>query len=109
MSDNPEVTPHDAAGRPADTILLDVREDDEWAQGHAPDATHIPLSTLSSDSIPVGASVMCVCKSGGRSTTATNMLRDAGINAANVTGGMTAWAAAGLPVVRDDNEPGTVR
>ena len=109
MSDaNPEITPHDAAERPDDTVLIDVREHDEWAAGHAPNATHIPLGTLAADSVPAGASVMCVCRSGGRSTKATTMLRDAGINAANVTGGMTAWSDAGLPVIRDDDQPGAV-
>lgn len=51
---------------------------------------------------------MCVCRSGGRSSKATTMLREAGINAANVTGGMTAWSEARLPVIRDDGTAGTV-
>ncbi|HEY0804324.1 MAG TPA: rhodanese-like domain-containing protein, partial [Pseudonocardiaceae bacterium] len=31
---------------PADCILLDVREDDEWAAGHAPEALHIPMGEI---------------------------------------------------------------
>lgn len=109
MSDpNPEITPSDAADRPTGTLLIDVRENDEWAAGHAPNATHIPLGTLTADAVPAGATVMCVCRSGGRAGKATTILCEAGINAANVTGGMTAWSEAGLPVVRDDGAPGAV-
>ena len=36
-----------SADLPAGSYLLDVREDDEWAAGHAPDATHVRLSELS--------------------------------------------------------------
>jgi rhodanese-related sulfurtransferase len=109
MSDpTPEITPRDAAERSEDTLLIDVREADEWAAGDAPNATHIPLGTLTVDSVPPGASVMCVCRSGGRSAKATTKLRDAGINATNVAGGMKAWSQTALPVIRDDGEPGAV-
>jgi rhodanese-related sulfurtransferase len=105
---NPEVTPQAAARRSPSTILIDVREHQEWAAGHAPDATHVPLGVLTADAIPAGSTVMCVCRSGARSGRATDMLRAAGIDAANVVGGMTAWAAAGLPVQRDDGQAGSV-
>lgn len=105
---NPETTPADAAQRPDDIVLIDVREIDEWDAGHAPGATHIPLGALRPEAIPAGASVLCVCRSGGRSGKATAMLRSAGVDATNVTGGMNAWSAAGLPVVRDDGHPGSV-
>ena len=43
-----------AAGLPEGAYLLDVREDDEWAAGHAPDAFHIPLGDLGgrTDQVP---------------------------------------------------------
>lgn len=109
MSDSPaEVTPQAAANRAPDTLLIDVREPIEWAAGHAPDAMHIPLGDLLADSVPAGASVMFICRSGSRSGVATTAFRRAGVNASNVVGGMFAWSAAGLPVVRDDNAAGTV-
>ena len=88
--------------------LLDVREADEWAAGHAPEAVHVPLSQLSLDTIPPGSPLLVVCHVGGRSARATAALRNAGIDAANVVGGMAAWERAGLPVVTDDGAPGQV-
>jgi rhodanese-related sulfurtransferase len=109
MSDSPaEVTPQDAARRTPDTLLIDVREPIEWAAGHAPDATHIPLGDLHADSLPAGARVMFICRTGSRSGMATTAFRRVGVNASNVVGGMFAWSSAGLPVVRDDNAVATV-
>jgi rhodanese-related sulfurtransferase len=89
-------------------VLLDVREDDVWAAGHAPDARHVALTDLRPDSFAAGTTVLCVCRSGGRSAKATEALRHVGVDAVNVSGGMTAWQTAGLPVVRDDGSAGTV-
>ncbi|MDP1821254.1 MAG: rhodanese-like domain-containing protein [Acidimicrobiales bacterium] len=104
----PETTPTHAHERDTPTVLLDVREPDEWAAGHAPDARHLPLADIDPADFPADTDVLCICRSGGRSAKATEALRAAGINATNVTGGMNAWGEAGLPVVRSDGEPGTV-
>ena len=108
MNTDPECTPLDAAHRREGVVLLDVREQDEWDAGHAPGALHIPLGDLRPEMIPADTAVMCMCRSGGRSGNATSMLRAAGIDAVNVSGGMNAWSVAGLAVVRDDGQPGTV-
>jgi rhodanese-related sulfurtransferase len=108
MPDIPSITASEAERRDAATVLLDVREDDEWAAGHAPGARHIALMDLRPDSFAPGTHVLCVCRSGGRSAKATEVLRNVGIDAVNVSGGMTAWDAAGLPVVCDDGSAGTV-
>lgn len=85
---------------PTGAFLLDVREDDEWADGHAPDATHIPLGQLPArfGELPSGQQVVAICKAGGRSARATAFLREQGIDAHNYDGGMHAWAAAGSPM-----------
>lgn len=90
--------------------LLDVREPDEWDAGHAPDATWIPMGDLTArqTELPDGQPIVVVCRSGGRSSRVTAALLGAGYNAANLTGGMKAWAAAGFPVVTNDDAPGTV-
>ena len=108
MSDFPVLSPSEAARRSPGAVLLDVREDDEWAAGHAPGAHHVALMDLRPDSFAAGTKVLCVCRSGGRSAKATQVLRHVGVDAVNVSGGMSAWQAAGLPVIRDDGSAGTV-
>jgi len=90
-------------------VLIDVREDDEWAAGHAPDATHIALAEVTShlDELRQGE-FMTVCRSGGRSSKAAAIMREAGVNVRNVSGGMNAWNSEGLPVVNADGNDGTV-
>jgi len=106
MSAIPEITVDEVRD---DLVLLDVREADEWAAGRAPGAIHLPLSELAGATLEVepGATVQVICKVGGRSAKATAFLRDQGIDAVNVAGGMLAWAASGRDVVTDDG-PGRV-
>lgn len=89
-------------------LLLDVREDDEWAAGHSPKATHMPLGRLDPAAIPSGTPVIAICRSGARSLRAATTLAAAGIPVSNLDGGMKAWATAGLPIVTDTGAPGTV-
>jgi rhodanese-related sulfurtransferase len=88
---------------PADGWLLDVREPHEWAAGHAPGATHIPLGQLGQRTaeIPSGELVYVICRSGARSARAVQALTGAGWQATNVAGGMQDWAAAGFPMVSE--------
>jgi rhodanese-related sulfurtransferase len=90
-------------------VLLDVREPDEWAAGHAPGAVHVPLGQLGARlaEIPSGT-VVVVCRSGARSARAAAALLGAGRDARNLAGGMQAWAGAGLAVLDDAGTPGTV-
>jgi len=81
---------------PAGVFLLDVREDDEWAAGHAPDAVHVRLSE-----IPRDREVYVICRTGARSGYAAQALSGAGWNAVNVADGMTGWAVAGRPMVSE--------
>lgn len=104
----PEIDVVTASEAADGAVLLDVREDDEWAAGHAPAAVHAPLSHLRPDALPEGRPLLCICRSGNRSGRVVAALRSRGVDARNVTGGMGAWSAAGLPVVRSDGRPGTV-
>ncbi len=98
--DVPSVDPREVG----DDLLLDVREDDEWAAGHAPGAVHVPLGQLVARlaEVPSDRPVAVVCKLGGRSAQATAYLRAQGRSARNVSGGMQAWAGLGLPMERPD-------
>jgi rhodanese-related sulfurtransferase len=98
----PTVTVADVADElPEATTLLDVREDDEWEAGHAPNALHIPLGDLAARlaELPEDNSLFVVCRGGGRSARATAYLNANGWDATNVDGGMRAWQAAGKPMV----------
>jgi rhodanese-related sulfurtransferase len=105
----PEIEP-DAAARAGDVVLLDVREDDEWAAGHAPDARHVAMSRLGDavDDLPRDRTIVCVCRSGNRSAAVTQALVGIGLDAVNLVGGMQRWSQEGLPVVTDAGAPGTV-
>ena len=83
-----------------DAFLVDVREDDEWADGHAPGALHIPLNDipLRVSELPQDRPVAVICRVGSRSAYATAWLVEQGYDARNVDGGMLAWASSGLPV-----------
>lgn len=89
-------------------LLLDVREDDEWAAGHAPQAVHLPLSRLTVEDVPADRPVVALCRSGHRSGQLTAALLPRGYDLVNLAGGMVAWQAAGLPVVREDGSAGAV-
>ncbi|SFF43497.1 rhodanese-like domain-containing protein [Blastococcus tunisiensis] len=91
-----------------EAVLIDVREPQEWAAGHAPQAEHLPLGRLTPDAVPQDRPVIAVCRSGNRSGKAADALAAAGVRVHNLAGGMAAWARAGLPVVTDDGTPGTV-
>jgi rhodanese-related sulfurtransferase/glyoxylase-like metal-dependent hydrolase (beta-lactamase superfamily II) len=99
-------TPHVSARRAyammADgAVLLDVREPDEWQQGHADDAVFIPMGEVNArrEELPKDRTIVVVCRSGGRSAAVTDALVSHGYDAVNLTGGMCAWTAAGLPTV----------
>jgi rhodanese-related sulfurtransferase len=105
----------DAAQVPADGLLVDVREDEEWAAGHAEGAVHVPMSEFVARSGEVtartadGGPVYVVCRSGGRSAQVAQYLLQQGLEAVNVDGGMLAWEAAGRPLVGETAEPAHVR
>ena len=91
--------------------LLDVREDDEWAAGHAPGAHHVPMMEIPTRTadIPQDGDVVVVCRSGGRSAQVVAYLRGNGWdNVANLDGGMQDWAAGGRGLVSEDGRPARV-
>lgn len=80
--------------------LLDVREPEEYTDGHIPGATLIPLGELPRrvNELPRDREIVCVCHSGNRSGSATRHLISVGLHATNLRGGMINWERAGLPV-----------
>jgi hydroxyacylglutathione hydrolase len=85
-------------------VLLDVRGRSEWESGHLPGATLIPLAELPDrmDELPQNRPIAVHCQGGSRSAIAASLLLSRGRRSVtNVTGGMSAWEQAGLPVERN--------
>ena len=78
--------------------LLDVRTDEEWAEGRIPGSQHVSMDEIVGKISQVGNQVICVCAKGGRSKRVTQYLNLQGLDARNLVGGVEGWAAAGLPV-----------
>jgi rhodanese-related sulfurtransferase len=88
-----------------DALMLDVREDNEWAVGHIPNARHIRLGQLSGQLAELekfkDKAIVVYCRSGNRSARACAILKKAGFsNASNLAGGIIAWEQANLPITR---------
>ena len=88
-------------------VVIDVREVDEYEDGHVPGARLIPLGDVPDrvGEVPTDQPVLVICKSGGRSLRAAEFLRERGIDATNVAGGTMAWIDSGRAVVEGD-QPG---
>jgi rhodanese-related sulfurtransferase len=86
-------------------LLLDVREPEEYAAIHAPNAKLIPLGQLNARLQEIAAykdkPVVVMCRSGRRSARAVSLLQEAGYSqVSNVKGGIQAWEQDGLEVVK---------
>jgi rhodanese-related sulfurtransferase len=84
-------------------VLVDVREDNEWAAGHAAGAVHLGKGVIERDveaAIPdKSATIVLYCGGGFRSALVADNLRKMGYtNPISLDGGWRAWNAAGLPV-----------
>ncbi|MGV8959632.1 MAG: rhodanese-like domain-containing protein [Stenotrophomonas sp.] len=106
-----QLSPQEAMNRiDKGALLVDVRELHEFKDAHAPVAYSLPLGRIRAEGaaaintlrLPDDATeILLVCQSGMRSRMAQAALsKDGRHRYLNVTGGMSAWAAAGLPVVR---------
>lgn len=98
--------PDDFTGK-TDSIMLDVREDDEWANGHIRGALHIPLAEIPArlDEIDPDTDLYVVCHSSGRSMRVLQYLAQVGYDGMCVRGGMLAWQEHGKPVEYGSGEP----
>ncbi|WP_406270764.1 rhodanese-like domain-containing protein [Streptomyces sp. NBC_00191] len=104
----------DAAAVPSEGLVLDVRENDEWAAGHVEGALHVPMSDFVTrfgevtEAVADKGRAYVMCRVGGRSAQVTQYLVQQGIDAVNVDGGMLAWDGAGRPMVTDNDSPAFV-
>jgi rhodanese-related sulfurtransferase len=87
-------------------ILVDVREESEWARGHIPNALHLGKGIIERDiekAIPEkGATVVLYCGGGFRSALAAENLQKMGYtNVISMDGGWREWTQAGFPTIKD--------
>lgn len=93
---------------PADALLLDVREPEEWRHGRIAGALHVPMNSVPNrlahepGEITPERTVVVVCKMGGRSAHVAAWLNQNGYDAVNLEGGMLAWATSGRPMEADE-------
>jgi rhodanese-related sulfurtransferase len=98
----PQILTSELAARVPNAILIDVREDDEYAAARVTGSLHIPMSAFVERiaEVPKDETVYIMCAAGVRSAQVTAFLSQQGYDAVNVDGGLTAWQQAGLPVER---------
>jgi rhodanese-related sulfurtransferase len=88
----------------SEAVVVDLRNPESYSRGHIVNARNIPFDEFDVDRDKVsklkGKSVIAVCDTGISSTKAVGLLRKSGFeNVFGLKGGMSAWSAAGLPVV----------
>jgi hydroxyacylglutathione hydrolase len=82
-------------------VVVDVRGEDEWRNGHIPEALHLPLVQLDQrlDELPRGRPLVVHCQTGSRAAIAASLLKASGFSDVRLfTGGFAEWRAAGKPV-----------
>lgn len=86
---------------PQGVTVLDVREPEEYVEGHVPGALLIPMGQVPDrmDEVPREGPVYVICASGRRSQTSAAQLEEAGFDAYSVAGGTSGWIERGQEVV----------
>ena len=78
-------------------VVLDVREPNEFAEGHIPSAQNKPLSAIQQEDfteLSKKEKYIVICRSGNRSQTASEILVNEGYEVVNVSAGMSSWTGA---------------
>lgn len=88
-------------------VLIDVREDHEWAAGRLPGALHLARGIIERDIeshfADKSTPIVCYCGGGYRSVLVCDSLQRMGYtNVVSLAGGIRGWAEAGLPVEKDE-------
>ncbi|MBN8441102.1 MAG: rhodanese-like domain-containing protein [Thauera sp.] len=88
-----------------DAVVVDVRDQGEYAQGHIPNARHVPLADLTRRISELeklkGRPLILCCASGARSSSAVSQLKKAGFDKLyNLRGGLAEWEKSGQPISR---------
>ena len=101
MFEQPAVPSTAARDIPAGAFIVDVREPDEWSQGHIEGSLHMPMQSVPHRlaELPTDRQLTILCAVGGRSAQVTTWLAQQGYDAINAAGGIFEWIDAGRPIV----------
>jgi len=109
-----EVNLDELRARPSNAAVVDVREPEEFVNGHVPGAVNLPQADLATrlNEVPRDRPVFVICQGGLRSLRAAQFLSQCGIlDVASIKGGTEAWRAAGGELIRESAlapQPGIV-
>jgi rhodanese-related sulfurtransferase len=89
-----------------EAVLIDVREESDWQEGHAKGAKHLSRGVIEleiEEEIPdVKKPIICYCGGGSRSALVAESLQKMGYeNVRSMAGGLRAWKEEGLPVIQE--------
>lgn len=101
LGDTVDVATVNAIRDNPNVFLLDVREPDEYAAGHIPGITLIPMGDVASrlSELPRDKEIIVTCRTGNRSAQIADLLRQQGFtNVHNMEGGIVAWEEAGYAI-----------
>lgn len=101
--------PSQAHAHIGSAVFVDVRESYEYEAGHIAGSVHLPIGEMQArwQELGVGRLVIAVCQIGQRSKLVADLLKEKGLDAHNLDGGLEAWAREGLPLASDSG-PGVV-
>ena len=104
-----EISPEEARKKAEEegAVLIDVREEGDWSEGHAKGAQHLSRGVIEleiEEQIPdVKKPIICYCGGGSRSALVAESLQKMGYeNVRSMAGGFRAWKEAGLPTAGSD-------
>jgi rhodanese-related sulfurtransferase len=99
-----EISPSEARAESerGDAILIDVREESDWKEGHAKGARHLTRGEVEleiEDAVPnLNQPIICYCGGGSRSALVAESLQRMGYkNVRSIRGGFRQWKGTGLP------------
>lgn len=103
-----EISIQDFAAQSGDKkpVLIDVREESDWQEGHAQGAVHLSRGVIElkiEDKIPdMDTPIVCYCGGGSRSALVADSLHKMGYtNVKSLVGGFKAWKDSGSPITKD--------
>jgi hydroxyacylglutathione hydrolase len=105
LQEIPDISLSEVESLPAQSLIIDVREPEEFAAGHVPGAINLPQSEIASrlDELPRDQDVLVICQGGNRSCRAAQFLAQSGFQRLfNVVDGTAGWISSGRAIEQSE-------